>query len=155
MAEGLSVSEFERRCRERVERIMGDDGVAELEKQRRASRAWKFTDPDTGMLGIRGVWDPLRGDAVHRALDAEIAARVAAGAKTMPRRQQAQVAAEALHALICGHRLSRVEAGGVMVLIDYDALVDGHATAPDGRRRTAETPPRHPAAGRDHPPHRV
>ncbi len=26
-----------------------------------------------------------------------------------------------------------------MVLIDYDALLDGHATAPDGQRRTAET----------------
>ncbi len=81
IAEGLSVREFERRCRDRVERIMGDDGVAELEKQRRNTRAWKFTDPITGMKGIHGEWDPLRGEAVHRALDAEIAARVAAGAK--------------------------------------------------------------------------
>ncbi len=45
IAEGLSVREFERRCRDRVERIMGDDGVGELEKQRRNTRAWKFTDP--------------------------------------------------------------------------------------------------------------
>ncbi len=139
VAEGLSVREFERRCRERVDRLMGDDGVGELEKQRRNTRAWKFTDPITGMKGIHGEWDPLRGEAVHRALDAEIAARVAAGAKAITDRQRAQVAAEALHALICGKRLSRVEAGGVMVLIDYDALVDGHATAPDGQRRTAET----------------
>ncbi len=139
VAEGLSVREFERRCRERVERIMGDDGVAELEKQRRNTRAWKFTDPMTGMKGIHGEWDPLRGEAVHRALDAEIAARVAAGAKAITDRQRAQVAAEALHALICGERVSRSDAGGVMVLIDYDALLDGHATAPDGQRRTAET----------------
>ncbi len=139
IAEGLSVPAFEKRCRERVERIMGDDGVAELEKQRRNSRAKKFTDPVTGMKGIHGEWDPLRGEAVHKALDAEIAARVAAGAKVITDRQRAQVAADALHALICGTRLSRVEAGGVMVLIDYDALTDGHATAPDGHRRTAET----------------
>ena len=139
VAEGLSVRAFESRCRQLVDRLMGDDGISELEKQRRASRAWKFTDPATGMKGIHGEWDPLRGEAVHRALDAEMAARIAAGAKAITKRQRAQVAAEALHALICGERVSRAESGGVMVLIDLDAMVDGNTTSPDGQRRTAET----------------
>ena len=39
IAEGLSVHDFEQRCRELVDRIMGDDGIAELEQQRRNSRA--------------------------------------------------------------------------------------------------------------------
>ena len=37
VAEGLSVRAFEKRCREAVDRLMGDDGVGELEKQRRQS----------------------------------------------------------------------------------------------------------------------
>ena len=36
-------------------------------------------------------------------------------------------------------RTERVESGAVGVLIDLNALIDGHATAPDGTRRTAET----------------
>ena len=139
ITEGLSVREFERRCRQVVDRLLGDDGISELEKQRRNSRARTFTDPVTGMRGIHGEWDPLRGEAVHRALKAEIAARVAAGARAITPRQRAQLAAEALHALICGQRISRAESAGVMVLIDLDAMVDGVAASPEGHRRTVET----------------
>jgi hypothetical protein len=91
------------------------------------------------MTHLHGEWDPIRGEAIRRALDAEIAARVATGVKAITPRQRAQVAAEALHALICGQRISRVDTGGVGVLIDLDALIDGAATRPDGTRRTAET----------------
>ena len=139
VAAGLSVAEFEQRCRQLVDRLMGDDGVGELEKQRRTSRARAWVDDDTGMTNVRGEWDPVRGEAVSRALKAEIAARVAAGAKNITPRQQAQLAAAALHALICGQRLSKIESGAVGVLIDLNALVDGKATGPDGARRTAET----------------
>ena len=139
IAEGLSVHDFEKRCRKLVDRLLGDDGISELEKQRRNSRAKKHTDPDTGMKGIHGEWDPLRGEAVHRALDAEIAARIAAGAKNLTPRQQAQLAAEALHALICGKRISKTDSAGVMVLIDYDTLAGRTEAHPDGARRTAET----------------
>jgi hypothetical protein len=139
ISEGLSVREFEQRCRLAVDRLLGDDGISELEKQRRNARARTFTDPTTGMRGIHAEWDPLRGEAVHRALDAEIAARTAAGAGAITKRQRAQLAAEALHALICGQRISRAESGGLMVLIDYQALTDGVATSPEGHRRTAET----------------
>ena len=139
VGEGLSVAAFEQRCRDLVDRIMGDDGVGELEKQRRNSRARTFVDPATGMTHLTGEWDPVRGEAVAKSLKAEIAARVAAGAKNITPRQQAQLAAAALHALICGQRVSRVESGAVGVLIDLNALIDGHATAPDGTRRTAET----------------
>ena len=118
---------------------MGDDGIGELEKQRRNSRARTFVDPATGMTHLTGEWDPIRGEAIAKTLKAEIAARVAAGAKNITPRQQAQLAAAALHALICGQRVSRVESGAVGVLIDLDALIDGHATGPDGTRRTAET----------------
>ena len=91
------------------------------------------------MSHVHGKWDPVRGEAVHKALDAEIAARIAAGARATTSRQRARLAAEALHALICGQRVSRTETAGVMVLIDLDAMVDGVATSPDGQRRTAET----------------
>ncbi len=139
IAEGLSVADFEKRCRKLVDRLLGDDGVGELEQQRRNSRAKKFTNPDTGMKGIHGEWDPLRGEAVHKALDAEIAARIAAGANAMTDRQRAQVAAEALHALICGQRLSKTETAGVMVLIDYDTLAGRTHAHAEGARRVAET----------------
>ncbi len=137
--EGLSVAAFEQRCRQVVDRLMGDDGVGELEQQRRNSRARAWVDDATGMTHLAGEWDPVRGEAVATSLKAEIAARVAAGAKNITPRQQAHLAAAALHALICGQRVSRVESGAVGVLIDLDALVDGHATGSDGTRRTAET----------------
>jgi hypothetical protein len=137
--DGLSVAEFEKRCRDAVDRLMGDDGVGELEKQRRHSRAKTWVDPATGMTHLKGEWDPIRGEAISKSLKAEIAARVAAGSKNITPRQQAQLAAEALHALICGRRQSKIESGAVGVLIDLDALIDGDATAPDGTRRTAET----------------
>jgi hypothetical protein len=142
--DGLSVAEFEKRCRDAVDRLMGDDGIGELEKQRRNSRARTFEDPATGMTHVRGEWDPVRGEAISKSLKAEIAARVAAGAKNITPRQQAQLSAEALHALICGQRQSKVESGAVGVLIDLNALIDGDATAPDGTRRTAETYGGHP-----------
>ncbi len=139
--DSLSVPEFDRRCRELVDQLMGDDGVSELEKQRRASNARTWVDDDTGMTHLTGEWDPLRGEAVSNALRAEIAARVAAGASNITRRQQAQLAAEALHALIVGQRASTAESAAVMVLIDYDTLTnrvaDDIKTSPD-----AETPHR-------------
>ncbi len=104
ITEGLSVPDFEQRCRALVDRLMGDDGIGELEKQRRNSRARKWTDPATGMGHVEGQWDPIRAEAIHNAIDREIAARVAAGARNITPRQQAQLAAEALHALIVGQR---------------------------------------------------
>ncbi len=139
IAEGLSVQEFEKRCRQLADQLMGDDGISELEQQRRNSRARRFEDPDTGMMGITGVWDPIRGEAVHKAHKAEIAARVAAGAKNTTPRQQAQLAAEALHALICGQRVSGIESGAVLYLIDHDTMVNDTRAHPEGRKRIAET----------------
>ncbi len=122
---------------------MGDDGISELEKQRRNSRARKWTDPATGMGHIDGQWDPIRAEAIHKAIDREIAARVAAGARNITPRQQAQLAAEALHALIVGKRVSNPESAAVMVLIDYDTLAgrvaDDVKTSPEGKQRTSET----------------
>ena len=57
VAEALPVPQFEKRCRETADRIMGDDGIAELEKQRRKSRAWTRTDLETGMLHLYGEFD--------------------------------------------------------------------------------------------------
>ena len=139
IAESLSVRDFEQRCRELVDRLMGDDGIAELEKQRRTSRAKTWEDPISGMTHLHGEWDPIRGEAIRRALDIEIAARIAAGATVITPRQRSQVAAEALHGLICGQRVSKPGSAAVMVLIDLDAIIDGAATVDDGTRRTAET----------------
>jgi hypothetical protein len=137
--DGLSVAQFDQRCRQAAERLLGDDGIGELEQQRRNSRAKAWVDDHTGMTHLKGEWDPIRGEAIRTTLKAEIAARVAGGAKNITPRQQAQLAAEALHALICGQRTSKADTRGVGVLIDLDALIDGHATTPDGTRRTAET----------------
>ncbi len=146
ITDGLSVPDFEQRCRQLVDQLMGDDGIGELEKQRRNSRARKWTDPATGMGHVEGQWDPIRAEAIHHAIDREIAARVAAGARNITPRQQAQLAAEALHALIVGQRVSTTESAAVMVLIDYDTLADrvttspdGASTSPEGNKRTAET----------------
>ena len=69
IAEDLSVAAFERRCRELVDRLMGDDGVGELEKQRRTSRARTWVDDDTGMTHLTGEWDPIRGEAVSTVVE--------------------------------------------------------------------------------------
>jgi 5-methylcytosine-specific restriction protein A len=137
--DGLSVPEFDQRCRDAADRLMGDDGISELEKQRRNSKARTWVDDTTGMTHLTGEWDPIRGEAIRKALKAEIAARVAAGASNITPRQRAQLAAEALHALICGQRISKAESAAVMVLIGYDAMAEGIKTSPDGKQRTAET----------------
>ncbi len=140
VAGDLSLPAFEKRCREEVERLQDDDGIGELEKQKRASKASTWVDDATGMTVLSGRWDPLRGEPVRKALQAEIAARKAAGAKVSTARQRDQLAADALHGLITGDRRSKPGAGpSLVILIDYDAIVQGVRTTPEGQALIAET----------------
>ena len=140
VASDLSVPAFDKRCREEVDRLQDDDGVGELEKQKRASKASTWVDDDTGMIMLSGRWDPVRGEEIRNALAAEIAARKAAGAKVSTARQRDQLSAEALHGLLTGDRRSKPGAAPcLVVLIDHDALVRKVRTTPEGRALIAET----------------
>ena len=70
--------EFERAVRAEVRRIQDDDGMALLDRQRRACRLRTWLDRD-GMGQISGALDPVRYARLKARLDAGIAALEAAG----------------------------------------------------------------------------
>ena len=53
--------EFGRRVRAETRRIVADDGVGRLEAQRQATRLRCWTDNDSGMVCLRGEFDPETG----------------------------------------------------------------------------------------------
>ena len=137
---GESVHAFGLRCRELADRLLAEEGIRqEHERRRRASKASSWVDPVDGMTKLYGHWDPVRGEAIRRALDAEVAARTAAGAKVGTHHQREQLAAEALHALICGERVSASPGGPVVAVhVDLEAVVTGLRHTAEGETLTAE-----------------
>ena len=63
-----SVAEFARRVRTAVNEVRTDDGMAKLERQRRATSMSTWTD-DEGMWNVRGRFDPVTALTVSAALD--------------------------------------------------------------------------------------
>ncbi len=61
IASGCNVDEFGRKVRAEARRIVADDGVARLVTQRRATRLRWWTDRDSGMVCLRGEFDPETG----------------------------------------------------------------------------------------------
>ncbi|MCU1394369.1 MAG: hypothetical protein JWM34_2797 [Ilumatobacteraceae bacterium] len=56
-----SPEQFDRRLRQEINRLDPSEGEERLRRQRRASRLRSWTDPDTGMIQIRGEFDPESG----------------------------------------------------------------------------------------------
>ena len=70
-AAGWSVAEFARRVRREVDEVRTDDGMAKLERQRRATSMSTWTD-DEGMWNLRGRFDPVTALSVSSALDTAV-----------------------------------------------------------------------------------
>ncbi len=70
-AAGLSVAEFARRVRQAADQVRSDDGMAKLERQRRATSLSTWTD-DEGMWNVRGRFDPVTALSVSAALESAV-----------------------------------------------------------------------------------
>lgn len=84
VAAAASVDEFRKRLNLEVKSIQCDDGLARLERQRRATRLRTWTDSD-GMWRFAGAFDPVNGVKIAARLDAEMEAKFALSVpKTCP-----------------------------------------------------------------------
>jgi Domain of unknown function (DUF222) len=77
VASGSSPEELSSRLAEEAVRLEADDGVARLERQRRATRLRTWTDKRDGMFRISGAFDPLTGQVLHGRFQAAMAAMFA------------------------------------------------------------------------------
>jgi len=73
VAAAATVDEFRKRLALEVRSIQADDGMARLERQRRATRLRTFTDSE-GMWRFDGRFDPVLGVKIAARLDAEVEA---------------------------------------------------------------------------------
>jgi len=122
-AKHSSPEQFGRHCRSLLDRLRRDHGVERDKRQRQNTSLRRRIDAN-GMHVLNGEFHPELGAAIWAALDAEIAARLAAsGDRTVDRQQ---LAAEALGALVSGgHQQARSTVTEVSVLIDLQTLLDG------------------------------
>lgn len=70
VAATVPVDEFTRTVKATVERVVRDDGMARLERQRRASRFRSWVDRTDGMWRFAGALDPVSGRALWERLTA-------------------------------------------------------------------------------------
>ena len=77
-AAGLSVAEFGRRVRREADQVRADDGMARLQRQRRATSMSTWTD-DEGMWNVRGRFDPVTALSVSAAMDRAVETQFAEG----------------------------------------------------------------------------
>jgi Domain of unknown function (DUF222) len=76
---GLTPDDVANRLAEETKRLEADDGIARLERQRRATRLRTWTDKHDGMFRISGCFDPYSGVAIQGRLHAAMAAMFANG----------------------------------------------------------------------------
>ena len=122
-AKGESPEVFGRRCRHLLSRLEAQAGIDRDQRQRRQTRLWRRID-STGMHHVSGVLHPELGAAIFAAVDAEVAALVAAGSERGVDREQ--LAAEALGNLVGGgHQRRRPGEPEISVVIDARTLCEG------------------------------
>jgi hypothetical protein len=114
-ASGLTPDDVGRRLADETKRLEADDGVARLERHRRATRLKTWTDKHSGMFRVSGWFDPLTGVAVQGRLHAAMAAMFAHGIPEMapddPGERQDFLRALAMVALTAGVRARTSESG--------------------------------------------
>lgn len=71
-AAGSSPERFGEYCRRVARDVVGDEGVGEFERQRRATRLAMFRSPVSGMFVLRAEFDPELGARVSAAIEAEV-----------------------------------------------------------------------------------
>jgi Domain of unknown function (DUF222) len=127
MATRLTPEQLSKRLQQRVRELSADDGIATLERQRRAAFLRHWTDKDTGMVCLYGQFDPESGaklvGRVRNAVEALFHDRVP---DTCPVDERKQDHLRAL-ALV---KLAEGEAVGsgrpeLTVVIDLQTLLDG------------------------------
>jgi hypothetical protein len=137
-AGSLTPDEFRRQVAKIVRGITADDGIARLERQKRAVRLRAWIDRVTGMLRLSGELDPEEGVQLLNKLNAEIEAlfhdRTPDRCPDDPSARQDFLRAHAL--------LHLINAGGgtgsggwkteMTIVIDHDTIVHG----PHPRSRT-------------------
>ena len=105
-ASGLTPQELAQRLADETKRLEDDDGMARLERQRRATRLRTWTDKHDGTFRIAGTFDPLSGLAIQGRLAAAMAAMFANGIPDLapddPSERQDFLRALALIALTAG-----------------------------------------------------
>jgi Domain of unknown function (DUF222) len=103
---GLTPDEVAQRLADETKRLEADDGMARLERQRRANRMRTWTDKHDGMFRISGYFDPFSGLAIQGRLNAAMAAMFANGLPDLapddPGERQDFLRALALLALTAG-----------------------------------------------------
>lgn len=72
-AEGSTIEQFRKTLGREVKSIQRDDGMARLERQRRATTLNTWVDDD-GMWNLRAKFDPLTGLRLGKRIDATLAA---------------------------------------------------------------------------------
>jgi hypothetical protein len=132
-AAGLSVAEFARRVRREADQVRSDDGMAKLERQRRATSMSTWTD-DEGMWNVRGRFDPVTALSASAALEGAVetlfAEAVPESCPSDPIEKQKHLRALAFARLVSGGIEGPV-AGGVGTgrpgRAEYVAVIDVNA----------------------------
>jgi Domain of unknown function (DUF222) len=103
---GLTPDDIAKRLADKTKQLEADDGIARLERQRRATRLRTWTDKHDGMFHISGTFDSYSGVAIQGRLQAAMAAMFANGipnlAPTDPAERQDFLRALAFIALTAG-----------------------------------------------------
>jgi len=105
VATAATVAEWRRRLAMEAKAIRRDDGVARLERQRRATRVRTWTDGE-GMVCLSGRFDPITGRRIVAQLDTTTQALFAEATPdtcpTDPIEKQRHLQGLALARLVCG-----------------------------------------------------
>ena len=124
----LARDEFARAVRGEVRRVCADDGIARLQRQRRATKLSTWVDRETGMWCMRGEFDPETGAMLDGRLRNTVEAlfhdRQPDTCPTDPLLKQAHLRALALVELINGRGPGRGRID-VSILIDAETLANG------------------------------
>lgn len=118
---------FERYLRGLVRRAVTDDGVADLDRQRAASKASSWTNPTTGMMHLSAEFDPETGARLMTVIEREIEALYHRLDNPPP---LPQLMAQAIANLILGgHAATRPGVAEIIVITDAQTLVSGRHAA--------------------------
>lgn len=124
-AAGLSVAEFSRRVRRVVNEVRADDGMARLQRQRRATSLSTWSD-DEGMWNVRGRFDPVTAlsvsSALERAVETLFGEAVPESCPSDPIEKQKHLRALALARLATGGTGAGAGAAGVSGDVDGGAV---------------------------------
>jgi hypothetical protein len=125
-----TVDEFRRRLDLEARRLLADDGMERLERQRRATRLSTWVDDD-GMWNLRGRFDPVSGVKLSAKLDTAVEAlfaeRTPDTAPVDPIDKQHH-----LRALALVHLLDGAASGGRRGRGEFVAVIDADAPGTTG-----------------------